>query len=139
VGDQVRDAAGSQPTVISEQDCWALLGTVKVGRVGMSDGTGQVILPVNFTVDGTDVVFRTGEGGLLGQAAGWGRSAAFEADRIDELRHEGWSVLVRGELRQALDDDAARLGPGVAPWAGGDRPVVGRIVSTSITGRRVVS
>jgi nitroimidazol reductase NimA-like FMN-containing flavoprotein (pyridoxamine 5'-phosphate oxidase superfamily) len=129
------DANGPKLVALSSQECWELLGTAKVGRVGTNDDAGPVVIPVNFTVDGTDVVFRTREGGLLSQAAGWGRLAAFEVDRIDERREQGWSVLVRGELRQAFEDDAAELGPKVVPWAGGDRPVVGRIVSSSITGR----
>jgi nitroimidazol reductase NimA-like FMN-containing flavoprotein (pyridoxamine 5'-phosphate oxidase superfamily) len=123
--------------VLSEQDCWSLLEEAQVGRIAMNDADGPMILPVNYALDGTDVVFRTEEGGLLGTAADWGRPVAFEVDHIDEERRQGWGVVLRGELRRAGGEDAARLAPMVMPFPGGDRPVVGRIVASSISGRRV--
>src|SRR5439155_17928262 len=107
------------------------------GRVALEEQDGFVIIPVNYALDGSDVVFRTQEGQLLGRAASWGRRVAFQVDHLDEEKKEGWSVLARGELRRAGDADSERLAALVTPWAAGDRPVVGRIIVERIDGRRV--
>jgi len=124
-------------TAIPHDECWRLLASVSVGRVAMQTAEGLVVVPVNCAVDSGEVVFRTAEGGLLGQAADWGRTVAFQADRFDETAREGWSVLVRGQLRRAGEAEAAGLAQLVAPWAGGERNVVGRIAASDISGRRI--
>jgi nitroimidazol reductase NimA-like FMN-containing flavoprotein (pyridoxamine 5'-phosphate oxidase superfamily) len=124
-------------TVLDEAECWRLLDTVGVGRVAMEGDEGLVVVPVNFAVDSGEVIFRTTEGGLLGRAADWGRSVAFQADSFDEQMRRGWSVLVRGDLRRVPNDQAQDLVALVAPWASGERNVVGRVTPSALSGRRI--
>jgi len=124
-------------TRLDADECWALLGHGHVGRIALEDEDTIVIVPVNYAVDGTVVVFRTQEENLLGRAASWGRRVAFQVDHLDPDAHTGWTVLARGELRRADEQETERLAALVSPWAGGERPVVGRIVVARIDGRRV--
>jgi nitroimidazol reductase NimA-like FMN-containing flavoprotein (pyridoxamine 5'-phosphate oxidase superfamily) len=124
-------------SVLEPPEAWELLRSGHVGRVGIEEPDGLVIVPVNYAVDGEQVIFRTQEDHLLGRAATWGRRCAFQVDHLDDEIRQGWSVLVRGELRRASDEDVSRLSGLVAPWAAGDRTVVGRILTERIDGRRI--
>jgi nitroimidazol reductase NimA-like FMN-containing flavoprotein (pyridoxamine 5'-phosphate oxidase superfamily) len=120
-------------------DCFLLLESVPVGRIGFLAGGEVVILPVNFVVDGQDVVFRTGVGSKLA-ALEVGRYVGFEADAYDAAAHTGWSVVVNG-LAEVVESDAecARLDAlGLQAWGGAvtDRAWV-RIRPASISGRRI--
>ena len=53
-----------------------------VGRLAFNTESGPTIYPVNFTVDGQAVVFRTSAYSGLG-AIGWGIDVAFEVDHLD--------------------------------------------------------
>lgn len=131
------DRAGLE--ILHLGDCFLLLGSVPLGRIGFLAGGEVVILPVNFVVDGQDVVFRTSEGSKL-SAVEVGHYVGFEADSYDLATGTGWSVVVNG-LAEVVDSDAeaARLDSlGLSTWGGGgsDRMWV-RIRPTSITGRRI--
>jgi hypothetical protein len=53
---------------LEHHECWAMLRTVSVGRLAvLSDGRPD-IFPINYTVDGGTLVFRTGEGSRSWQA-----------------------------------------------------------------------
>jgi hypothetical protein len=64
--------------------------------------------------------------------------AAFEIDGVDRVRHEGWSVLVRGTLMH-VDPNAGdlreRFDP--EPWLLAERDAWLVIEPFSITGRRL--
>jgi nitroimidazol reductase NimA-like FMN-containing flavoprotein (pyridoxamine 5'-phosphate oxidase superfamily) len=115
-----------------------LLAASTVGRIALDTGHGPVIAVVVFALDGSNVVFRTDEDDVLGLAALWGRQVAFQADEIDVQRHEGWSVAISGELRSASDADARRLIDIVHPWVEGEHRVVGVVIPSSVSGRRLV-
>ena len=120
-------------------DCFLLLGSVPLGRIGFVAGGEVVILPVNFVVDGQDVVFRTSQGSKL-SAVEVGHYVGFEADSYDAATETGWSVVVNGlaEIVES-DEEAARLDAlGLSSWvrAAPERVWV-RIRPTSITGRRI--
>jgi nitroimidazol reductase NimA-like FMN-containing flavoprotein (pyridoxamine 5'-phosphate oxidase superfamily) len=112
---------------------------VPVGRIGFIAGGEVVILPVNFTVDGQDVVFRTAAGSKL-SAVEVGHYVGFEADSYDKAKRTGWSVVVNGlaEIVES-DDEAARLDSlGLSSWGeGASGRVWVRIRPSSITGRRI--
>jgi uncharacterized protein len=131
------DRAGLE--ILHLGDCFLLLGSVPLGRLGFVSGGEVVILPVNFVVDGQDVVFRTAPGSKL-SAVEVGHYVGFEADWYDAAAGTGWSVVVNGlaEIVES-DEDAARLdGLGLASWGGaGSGRVWVRIRPTSITGRRI--
>jgi nitroimidazol reductase NimA-like FMN-containing flavoprotein (pyridoxamine 5'-phosphate oxidase superfamily) len=122
-------------------DCFLLLKSVPVGRIGFGARGEVVMLPVNFMVDGQDVVFRTGAGSKL-SAIEVGQYVGFEADSYDTAAVTGWSVVVNG-LAEVVDDEeeAARLDTlGLSSWGGGPSGRVWvRIRPSSITGRRIAA
>jgi len=130
------DRAGLE--ILHLGDCFGLLGTVPVGRIGFLAGGEVIILPVNFLVDGQDVVFRTAAGSKLSSIE-VGHYVGFEADAYDPATETGWSVLVSG-LAEIVDDeaDAARLDAReLRSWGEPADPVWVRIRPSSISGRRI--
>lgn len=91
--------------VLPREECFDLLRSVPVGRIGLSMAALPVVLPVNFAVDGDRLVVRTAAGSKL-DAALAGAVVAFEADHYDVDTGAAWSVLVRGSaaVLTAVDD-----------------------------------
>lgn len=120
--------------------CLRLLRTVPIGRIVFTESALPAIQPVNFTLDGTDVIIRTSGGGKLAAAVS-GSVVAFEADEIDTATRNGWSVVVLGHARLVRDIDelAALAGPNSRPWVAGRIDHVIRIKGERITGRRIIS
>jgi hypothetical protein len=54
---------------LSEDDCWRLLKTAVVGRVGLQTSAAPVIHPVNFATVGRSVLMRTRADSVLAAAA----------------------------------------------------------------------
>jgi uncharacterized protein len=130
------DRAGLE--ILHLGDCFGRLRSVPVGRIGFLAGGEVVILPVNFLVDGQDVVFRTAQGSKLSSIE-VGHYVGFEADSYDPVTESGWSVLVSG-LAEVVDDedDAARLDTlGLRAWGDPAEPVWVRIRPMSVSGRHV--
>ena len=122
---------------LSRQECLALLAHAPLGRLGVVVRGRPLVFPVNFTLDGEAVVFRTAEGTKL-HAAHHG-PVAFECDGVETLYHTGWSVLVLGtadEVRNPIDVARLERLP-LTPWCDADKPIWLRIRAESITGRRV--
>ena len=123
---------------LSPVDCLDLLGRSGIGRVAFTSAGEIMILPVNFAVTGKTIIFRTAPDTLLALHAD--AKVSFQVDRIDEARHEGWSVLVHGHAHRVVDElDVRRLehGTRLEPWAAGARDVYVRIAPTQISGRRI--
>ncbi len=118
-------------------ECLALLEAEDVGRLAIVQGHVPAIFPVNYVLDGRDVVFRTAPGTKLQH--GRDTLAAFEIDHLDRPTRTGWSVVVTGRLEQVTALDRARerrlRALPIAPWAAGDKPVVMRLTPGTITGR----
>jgi nitroimidazol reductase NimA-like FMN-containing flavoprotein (pyridoxamine 5'-phosphate oxidase superfamily) len=126
--------------LLSFEECRSLLAGSPVGRVGFVDGGSPVILPVNFTMDGGSVVFRSGRGSKLATAM-MQRPVCLEVDDWDAVEHTGWSVLAKGVADHVQDDaEIARLDRlPVRPWARPDlRQHWVRILVDEMTGRRIV-
>lgn len=122
---------------LDRAECLQLLATRRVGRVAYVARPGLPdIAPVNYVLDGQDVLVRSGPGPKL-QAAERGDVVAFEVDDIDEEQHTGWSVVVVGRARRlkAFEQVSAELEP--RPWAAGPRLHLVRITPVRITGRRL--
>jgi uncharacterized protein len=123
---------------LTVDECLELLATNHFGRVAIDDPEGPVVLPVNYVLDQGSVVFRTDEGAKL-DAAFRRERISFEADHVDEREGTGWSVLVRGKAEEITDPrelEHARELP-IAPLAGGERNRFVRLLSSSISGRRI--
>ena len=120
-------------------ECFDLLEPGGIGRVAFTSPAGEImILPVNFAMTGKSIIFRTAPDTLLAVYAN--AKVSFEADRLDDALHEGWSVLVHGHTHKITDErDVKHLEDGtrLEPWAAGARDVYVRIAPTRISGRRI--
>ena len=124
--------------VIGAAECLELLAPGGIGRVGLTSVAGVVILPVNFAVSRSAIIFRTAPDTLLAMRTS--TQISFEADHIDEAQQAGWSVLVQGHARNVTDEPEIRRlerTAGLEPWAGGARDVWMRITPMRISGRRI--
>lgn len=83
-----------------------LLGRESVGRLCVIDHGYPLAFPLNYRMlhdeKGTRFVFRTSPTSAVGQYVG---PASLEVDHLDALRPAAWSVIVRGTLRRAVDND----------------------------------
>ena len=123
--------------VLDRDQCLALLAADDFGRIGLDEGGHPLILPINYAMDGDDVVFRTAEGTKLDAAR---QPACFEIDEHDSTARTGWSVVVRGRLEEVTHSDRdlfERVADLAKPWAEGEKPHVLRLVAESIQGRRI--
>ncbi len=123
---------------LSPVECFDLLEPGGIGRVAFTSADDIMILPVNFALTGKSIVFRTAPDTLLALYAN--AKVSFEADRLDDARHEGWSVLVQGHAHKVTDErDVRHLEDRthVEPWAAGARDVYVRIAPTRISGRLI--
>lgn len=123
--------------VIDRQECVALLARTTVGRLALWTGSTTEVFPVNYAVDGEDIVFRSADGTKvrLAQRA----DVAFEIDELDPATRSGWSVVVHGRVEEVAPHVAATYAErlGVDPWSPSEKPHVLRIRATSVTGRRI--
>jgi nitroimidazol reductase NimA-like FMN-containing flavoprotein (pyridoxamine 5'-phosphate oxidase superfamily) len=135
--------AGASPTmnVLSSDECFQLLATHEIGRVGVLAGGYPLILPVNYRLDGTTVVIRTHPGTILRSAEH--ANVTFEVDDIDRGSRSGWSVLIRAQAEEVGEAHRADLvertrQTGVEPWAPGAKDSWIRLITHEISGRRIV-
>ena len=128
-----------QLEVLDRQECLALLGTVRVGRLVFTEGALPAVQPVNFRMHDDDVVIRVAGGGKL-LAATSNCIVAFEADELDAELRAGWSVTVVGHASVIVE--VAELvevaGIWLQPWVEGRRDHFIRIRTEQVTGRRLV-
>lgn len=117
-------------------ECLELAATQSVGRVAFCTDEGPIVLPVNFLVHETGVVFRTSPHSSIARIA-QGHRAAFEIDEVDEFTQSGWSVLFTGTAE--VVDDVAALPSEQRPlaWPEGTRSLFVRVPADSVTGRRL--
>ena len=140
-GAPVPDDSEAELRVLPAEECYRLLATHEIGRIGVNAEHYPLILPVNYALDGTTIVFRTGSGIIL-QAAEHA-NVTFEVDDIDRRSRSGWSVLVRGQAEAVGSGHREELvastrATGVEPWAPGDRGHWLRLIAHDISGRRIV-
>ena len=95
------------------------------------------MLPVNFCLDGEDVLLRTAPGMKLSAARG--SRVAFEADDIERLYRSGWSVVIHGIADEVADPAALEgtLAGRLRPWSGGAKDRWVRITPVQVAGRRL--
>ena len=122
---------------LGTDQCWRLLERCAVGRLGFAAEGEQLILPVNYIVDGHCIVVRTGRTVML-EALGRGATVAFEVDGADAVSETGWSVLVKGHASE-MDPPGTPGTPPLTlrPWASGQRDHWLCIMPWSVTGRAI--
>ena len=117
---------------LDRSECYELVASATIGRLAVShDGAAPVVVPVNYVLDGHDIVFLTGPGPSL-------RSlhvapVSFQVDQVDPMHRTGWSVLLRGIARLATDEETRHLV--IERWTQSDEHHWIRIVTAEITGR----
>lgn len=123
-------------TVLSNADCWDLLGAEEVGRVAVTVGTAPDIFPVNYRVHRGEIVIRT-EAGTKLMAATLMPAVAFEIDGIEHASRRGWSVVVKGRGRESTDLEELMVldDLGLEPWAEAAKSRWLAITPTEVTGR----
>lgn len=118
---------------IEAGECWELLASKQVGRIGVVVGGRPEIFPVNYSLDASDsVIIRTALGTKLEAAVN--HHVVFEVDQIESDVLSGWSVVVHGVAHQT-----GRILEGTRPlqtWRD-DTPYLLRIATMSISGRRI--
>jgi nitroimidazol reductase NimA-like FMN-containing flavoprotein (pyridoxamine 5'-phosphate oxidase superfamily) len=124
--------------VIEEDECFGLLTSTTVGRLGFVHDGRIEIIPVNYRVAGRDVLVRTRDDGILA-ALPTQPDVAFEVDHHDDLGGTAWSVLMSGRVERITADEAEAV-PATRRhivWAGDERTMWLRFVTERIAGRRV--
>jgi nitroimidazol reductase NimA-like FMN-containing flavoprotein (pyridoxamine 5'-phosphate oxidase superfamily) len=123
---------------LSLKECWEFLASTPVGRVGVVIDTAPEVYPVNHSVDGESIVFRTDPGGKL---RGLHRtpSVCFQIDDFDSETRDGWSVLLKGRATEVVGADAIRQVEArpLEFWDMGSKCHWVRIVPSEVTGRRI--
>jgi len=127
--------AGRAAEVISAAECLQLLATEEVGRLGVIVDGRPDIFPVNYTVDGDGILFRTADGSKL-EGALHG-PVVFEVDQLSRESRTGWSVVVHGTAATYTRFDTPDRRETRQPWLDTIKPHLIRLAPTRITGRRI--
>ncbi len=95
---------------LDRSTCLSLLSSVGLGRVGLSVDALPVIVPVGFHVSGDRIVFALCPSDRAAASVN-GVVVVFEADDVDPMTGDGWTVMVQGPAR-VLADPVAHGGRG---------------------------
>jgi len=119
---------------LSDRECWQRLAEQQLGRLVTDAGDVLDIFPVNYTVDGESVVFRTAEGSKLTELT-INDQVLFEVDEYTAT--DAWSVVVRGSAHRltTADEIAAADALPLKPWIPTAKYNYVRIVAASVSGR----
>ena len=116
------------------EECLVLLRWENIGRLAVAaHGEAPLVVPVNFVLHDAHVFFRAGDGVMLDRIRE--HPVSLQADRFDQYRRIGWSVLVRGVAHEI--DPAEVSGVEIDTWAPGTKSHWIRVVPTAISGRRL--
>jgi nitroimidazol reductase NimA-like FMN-containing flavoprotein (pyridoxamine 5'-phosphate oxidase superfamily) len=123
---------------LTTAECWDLLGSHPVGRIGVLIDSAPEIYPVTHLVDQQTIVFRTDTGSKL-RGIDRSPSVCYQVDGLDEEDCTGWSVLVKGRAAEVVfaEDIRALLERSLPFWSLGDRAHWIRIVPREVTGRHL--
>jgi uncharacterized protein len=127
----------SGPATLPRDECLSLLRGNSVGRLAFVVDGWPVVLPVNYLVDGEDIVLRTDPGTKLSSVQS-DAQVSFQVDAADRLFRSGWSVLVYGVASEINDDqEIEHLRGALRSWAGGAKDYWIRVQAVQISGRRL--
>ncbi len=135
------DPASETPgvVVLGRAECENLLRQHSLGRIGFVVDGWPVVLPVNYVLDGDDIVLRTDPATKLAAGTHWSVPVVLEVDAALTFFEPGWSVLADGiAVEVRAEKELRRLqGLGLEPWAAGPRNQWIRIRVVQVTGRRL--
>ena len=123
--------------VLSDERCTELLAGRRWGRLAAGLEGWPAIVPVNYGVLGSDIVFRTGPGAKLSELPM--TTVCFEIDDADPAGAWGWSVIAQGpafDITTAVDHTSERLrNVPLKTWAPGRKDHWIRIAAARVSGR----
>ncbi len=119
---------------LDDQTCWDRLAEQQLGRLVTHVGNVLDIFPVNYTIDGHSVVFRTAEGSKLTELQ-INDEVLFEVDEYTDT--DAWSIVVRGHARRLETSDEVEAADALplSPWIPTLKYHYVRITATSLSGR----
>ncbi len=119
---------------LSDRECFDRLAEQELGRLVTSVGGVLDIFPVNYTLDGDTIVFRTAEGSKLTELS-INDEVLFEVD--DYTATDAWSVVVRGRAQRLESSDEVRAADDLPlkPWIPTLKYNYVRITPDSVSGR----
>jgi uncharacterized protein len=121
-------------STLDQDECWVALRADEFGRLAYRLGDEVNLVPLNYAVDGSTLLFRTAEGSkLLGIVMH--PDVVFEIDTYGE----DWaqSVIVRGKARLLEEDEAHRADTSrLRTWLPTLKYNVVEIEPVEVTGRR---
>jgi uncharacterized protein len=114
-----------------------LLGGLDVGRVAWTDGDRVMVFPLNFALDGEDILVRTPSAAILAAATA-SPALTFQGDDLEPGVRTGWTVLVSGPAEEITDPAQVQRARGlVTPWRDDGPFRVLRIRVERVAGRRL--
>ena len=123
---------------LDEHGCLEHLHSSSLGRIAFRSGDDIEILPVNYSCDGSIVIYRTAAGSRL--AAAPKDRVAFEVDGWDSEQRIGWSVVIKGivlDVTAGNDPFSTSLrNHKVVPLAPGRRERWMAVYPSNVSGRR---
>ena len=112
---------------LTDTECWSLLRSAAVGRLGVTVKGRPDIFPVNHVVHRESIVFRTSQGSKLDACVD--QPVAYEVDGYDTATGDAWSVVIKGTAKDLRERDeimrALRLP--ITPWPGDPKPRIVQI------------
>ena len=119
---------------LGRSECWDLLRSTSVGRIGYRLRGRTRIAPINYIVDGSRVVFRTAEGTKF-SALQIDDDVAVQSDQYDD--ESAWSVLAHGTAREISDEPGiADVVAALRPWVPTTKDHIFAIEVDKVRGRR---
>jgi nitroimidazol reductase NimA-like FMN-containing flavoprotein (pyridoxamine 5'-phosphate oxidase superfamily) len=124
-------AVKDDPRSFTREQCLALLASVPVGRVVYTDQALPAVMPMNFVLDGDEVVIHTASGSAL--------TAAIRNAVVDPVTSSGWSITITGQARLVDDaEETARLSRlPLRPWLATANGQFISIPARHVAGRRL--
>lgn len=117
--------------------CLELLSSLDIGRLAWVEDGRVMVFPLNFALDGDDIIFRTPSRSLCDAVAS-GASLTFQGDDVEPALRSGWTVVATGSAGEVTDPtERARLSNLVTPWRRTEALHVIRLTISSATGRRL--
>ena len=126
---------------VGPAECFELIESKSVGRIGYCSAGGAVMLPVNHALVGGEIVVRIAPSGQTARYLrdnGPKADLSFEVDEADDYTESGWSVLVTGTARVVQEESVLSVTDPPVPWPAGGYWEYVRIQPNRVTGRRLV-
>jgi len=128
---------GARVVDLDREESLRLLAAQKGGRLAFLSDEGPKIMPMNFTLAGERIVFRTLAHRVVARAVD--TAVAFEVDDIDDFLEAGWSVVVTGPAQLLSEAELAALGGDApSPYSEGPRTLFVAVAVEQVSGRQLI-